>query len=322
MEPKISVIMTAYNSSKHIDEAILSILNQTFKEFELIVVNDCSTDNTAEIVSGYSQKDSRIILLNNPVNLQPALSRNKAINIAKGEYVAILDSDDVALPNRFKEQYYYLEKNPDIVLAGCDAEIIDDDGKILERKYLPKNPDEIKFILLLRNPFIHSGILVRKKAILEFGYSNDHLHSEDYKLYSDLIKKYKITNLGNILIKYRQSTGSVTLEPKSRQIQLSSADKIHFELVNKYLLASPQKVKTVIETVNKNRSDIFSVLSTIVFCRRLTFSYIKKEQPNPETCKAIWDIYTKEKEMLLGRFFRVNVPKLYSAAKKVYIWFS
>ncbi|OGN01606.1 MAG: hypothetical protein A3I26_00300 [Candidatus Yanofskybacteria bacterium RIFCSPLOWO2_02_FULL_43_10] len=318
MEPKISVIMTAYNSSKHIGEAILSILNQTLEEFELIVVDDCSLDDTSEIVRRYADKDPRVILLKNTVNLKPALSRNKALEIARGKYVAVLDSDDVSLPNRLREQYDYLERNQDVVLVGCAAEIIDDNGKILGRKYYPKDFKEIKFVLLLKNPFVHSGILGRKQAMTEFGYSNDHLHSEDLKLYSNLVSKYKITNLDNILIKYRQSAGSVTLEPETRQIQLANANKIHHDLINQYLFASPVKVKIAIETIHKMRHDLFSILSTIVFCRRLTLSYVEKEQPNIETRKTIWSIYSKEKEMLLGQIFRVHVPKLYSAAKKTY----
>jgi len=299
MEPKISVIMTAYNSSKHIGEAILSILNQTLEEFELIVVDDCSLDDTSEIVRRYADKDPRVILLKNTVNLKPALSRNKALEIARGKYVAVLDSDDVSLPNRLREHYDY-------------------NGKILGRKYYPKDFKEIKFVLLLKNPFVHSGILGRKQAMTEFGYSNDHLHSEDLKLYSNLVSKYKITNLDNILIKYRQSAGSVTLEPETRQIQLANANKIHHDLINQYLFASPVKVKIAIETIHKMRHDLFSILSTIVFCRRLTLSYVEKEQPNIETRKTIWSIYSKEKEMLLGQIFRVHVPKLYSAAKKTY----
>jgi glycosyltransferase involved in cell wall biosynthesis len=318
MEPKISVIMTAYNSSKHIDESILSVLNQTFEGFELIVVDDCSTDNTADIVSRYVDRDSRVALLSNPTNLQPALSRNRALEIAKGKYVAILDSDDVALPGRFRDQYDYLEQHPDVALVGCAAEIVDDHGKVLGRKYFPKDFNKIKFAMLLSNPFVHSGILARKQAISEFGYSNEHLHSEDYKLYSDLIKKYKIANLGSILIKYRQSAGSVTLKPETRQIQLVSANKVHYELINQYLPASSAKVKVVVETLHKMRSDLFSILSTMVFCRRLALSYIEKEQPDTETREALWGIYVKEKEMLLGQIFRVYLPKLYSTAQKTY----
>ncbi len=307
MEPKITVIMTAYNSSKHIGEAILSILDQTFKELELIVINDCSTDNTPEIVKQYAEEDSRVILLNNLTNLKPALSRNRALEIAKGEYIAILDSDDVALPNRFREQYDFLEKHPDVALVGCAAEIIDDDGKILGRKFYPEDFNEIKFMLLLRNPFVHSGILGRKRAMLEFGYSHDHLHSEDYKLYSDLIKKYKITNLGNILVRYRQSAGSVTLGSVTRQMQLANANKIHYDLINRYLPAAPSKVKIIIETLHKMRSSPFSLLNAVAFYRRLTLSYIEKEQPNAEIRKVIWNIYAQDTKMFFGQIFCVRL---------------
>src|SRR3989344_9200868 len=110
IKPKISVIMSAYNVEKYIAESIESILNQTFRDFELIIINDASTDKTLDIIKGFMKKDKRLKLINNKKNLYATISRNKALRIAKGVYIAIQDSDDISLPNRLEVQKNYLDK--------------------------------------------------------------------------------------------------------------------------------------------------------------------------------------------------------------------
>src|SRR3989344_5781814 len=121
---KISVLMPAYNARKYIGEAIESILNQTFKDFEFIIINDCSTDKTKKIIEEYANKDARIKLINNATNLGLTKSLNIGLKEARGEYVARLDADDVALPERLEKQYEFMEKNKETTLVGAWAEII------------------------------------------------------------------------------------------------------------------------------------------------------------------------------------------------------
>ena len=127
--PKISVIMPTYNSESFLRESIDSILNQTFKDFELIVIDDCSTDSSLKIIKEYKRKDNRIFFLKNDKNLGHNKTRNKGLKIAKGKYIAILDSDDISLEKRLEIQYAYLEKNPHIFLVGSSAIYIDENGK-------------------------------------------------------------------------------------------------------------------------------------------------------------------------------------------------
>ena len=132
--PKISVIMSAYNSEKFISKSIDSILAQTFKNFELIIINDSSIDKTKDIIETYRKKDKRIKIICNRQNLGPAKSRNRALKIAKGEYIAIMDSDDVSLPKRLEVQYHFLENNPDIFLIGGGAIKINESGEVIADK--------------------------------------------------------------------------------------------------------------------------------------------------------------------------------------------
>src|SRR3990172_12530717 len=126
--PVITVLMSAYNAEKYLREAIESILNQTFKDFEFIIINDCSTDKTKKIIEEYANKDARIKLINNATNLGLTKSLNIGLKEARGEYVARLDADDVALPERLEKQYEFMNKNRDITLTGAWAEKIYEEG--------------------------------------------------------------------------------------------------------------------------------------------------------------------------------------------------
>ena len=181
-KPKISVIMAAYNAVNYIEKSIISILEQTFKEWELIIINDCSTDHTPEIVEKYIRLDPRIILLGNEVNINQALSRNRGISKARGKYIAIQDDDDIAFPDRLKIQYDFLENNPAVALVASAAEIINEDEKIIGYKRSPENLDELRFRIILKNPFVHSSVMYRKELMEKVGgYNNKYFNAEDYK---------------------------------------------------------------------------------------------------------------------------------------------
>lgn len=127
--PLIYVVMSCYNREKYVVEAIESILNQTYTNFEFIIIDDCSTDNTFEIVKEYAKKDNRILALKNDKNYCYVHSLNKGIEIAKGKYIARMDDDDISLPERFEKQVEFLEKNEDIIALGTFIEIFSDDMK-------------------------------------------------------------------------------------------------------------------------------------------------------------------------------------------------
>jgi glycosyltransferase involved in cell wall biosynthesis len=128
--PKVSVVMSVYNGEKYLCEAIDSILNQTFENFEFLIVNDGSTDRTLEILQSY--RDPRIKVINNERNIGLTASLNKGLKIAKGEYVARMDADDVSFPHRLEQQKAFLDRNPRVAMVGSWAEVIDESGKTQE----------------------------------------------------------------------------------------------------------------------------------------------------------------------------------------------
>jgi len=137
--PQVSVIMPAYNAEKYIGEAIESILNQTYKDFELIIVNDASTDSTGSIIKTYAEKDERIVVLENEQNLNIAGSLNRAISAAKGEFLARMDADDIALPERLEIQSKAMQENPKVAVVGNDINLIDENGSVIGYRHYPTN---------------------------------------------------------------------------------------------------------------------------------------------------------------------------------------
>lgn len=209
MKPKISVIMSVYNAEKYVAKAIDSILNQTFEDFEFIVINDASKDNSLNIICRYIKKDNRILLINNKTNIGLTKSLNKGLKIAKGKYIARMDADDISLPNRFQKQFTYLEDNADIFLLGSSCFFIDEKGvKIGSQKCL-NNFEDIKKRLKKSNCIIHPSVMFRNDKKTE--YREKMWYVEDYDLYLNLLtKNKKLVNLQDMLILYRITSNSIT----------------------------------------------------------------------------------------------------------------
>ena len=207
--PKISVVMSTYNAERYLAEAIESILNQTFKDFEFIIINDGSTDDSSKIIKNYAKKDKRIVVINNKENIGLIKSLNKGIKRAIGKYIARMDADDISMPNRFQVQFDFLEKNQDIFLVGTRAFLIDDSGKRLGKTHVKNDFKIIRKILESgNNCFIHSSIMFRKGS--DVRYREKAMHCEDYDLYLQLLlKRKKFSNIDMPLLEYRISSNSV-----------------------------------------------------------------------------------------------------------------
>lgn len=275
--PKISIIMPAYNAEKYIGYAIDSILNQSFKDFEFIIIDDCSTDKTAEIIKSYG--DLRIRYIKNEKNLNHPACRNIALNLARGEYVAELDADDIALPNRLKLQYDFLKNSsPVIALMGGWVEVIDKDGNKTGIKKPEQNVDLLRYKFLIKNPIVHSSIFYRKDTIKKLGgYNLNYLHCEDYELYYRILKKgYLIGNIPVEVVKYREHESISTISV-SRNIQLNNNYKLLHEWFNQYLPISYENTKRIVDTFHKRNTSLLSIFSTIKFSKKLTKLFLSKE---------------------------------------------
>lgn len=317
IRPKVSVIMSAYNSGEYIEVAILSILNQTLKDFELIIIDDCSTDNAPEVIKKYQELDQRIVAIRNQANSGVAFSRNNGIKLAKASYIAVMDSDDIAYPERLEKQYKYMKENPDVALAGCGAEIMDENGRILKKRIGLTDPDEIKFRMLLRNPFIHSTVFYRKKHFEEFGgYDKEYEYSEDYNFFSALAVKHRLASIPEILVKYREgSPQSVTSESNTRKIQLENSYKINTANITRYLDLKTADIKILVDMVNRKQTNIRKIIGARKIYKKLLGAYIFQEKLTSDKSTKIFKIYKDDVEMAIGEYLKTNLPFFYSLIK-------
>ena len=215
---KISVIMSVYNGEDYLAEAIDSVLAQSFTDFELIIINDCSTDKTADILSHYASLDARVKVHTNEVNLRLPSSLNKAISLAEGKYIARMDADDICLPDRFEKQYAFMEAHPDTALSSCRFMTLKN-GVISSGGCGGKTDNEsIKALLLVTNPILHPGIIAKADVIRELGYDKSFTCTEDMELWSRFVMaKCKIEILPEYLMIYRLHDKQITTTTRERQ---------------------------------------------------------------------------------------------------------
>lgn len=210
MTPKVTVFIALYNAENYIKETIESVLNQTFNDYEILIINDGSTDNSVDVVNQFD--DSRIRLLHNEKNSGERFTRHRALTEAIGKYIAVLDADDLALPNRLELQVDFLENNPNYVLCGGWAKCIDENGKLNNNLMTPKTAnEEIKINMLFQNQFVNSSTMYLKDIGLKVGGYNGEDIPPDYDFFSKLTEKYNIANLPHYFILYRQHSNSISI---------------------------------------------------------------------------------------------------------------
>ncbi|MCX7881571.1 MAG: glycosyltransferase [Patescibacteria group bacterium] len=207
-QPKISIIMPVYNAGDFLMEAIQSILNQTYQNFEFIIINDNSTDKSWQIIKKYQKKYPQKI---KAINLKKTLNRggdacaNYGLKIAKGKYVARMDADDIAHTKRLEKQVNFLEKNPHIFLVGSNAKVIDKKGKVIGNKSVPLTNEEIYHSFFTFNPLIHPSVMFRRLILKKkFFYPKKFSANNDYYIFFKMIcQGYKFANLKDKLLFYR-----------------------------------------------------------------------------------------------------------------------
>lgn len=261
-EIKISTILPVYNGSEFIESSINSILNQTFEDFELIIINDGSTDNSLEIIKNLQKKDKRITLINSQNNEGLQKSLNKGMKVAKGKYIARMDSDDISSKKRFEIQHNFLEKNPDVFLVGSSAIIINRSGEKVGVLKKFNNCRQIKKKLEKRNCMIHPSIMFRNKRNLL--YREKFKCSEDYDLYLRILSLgKKITNLPDLLIKYRISEGSF-VSTMPNQIFYFEKAKEFYQQRKKQNFEDYSQLLPPKETINPQKFEKISLKSKIL----------------------------------------------------------
>jgi len=217
-QPTVSVIMSVYNGKRFLQEAIDSILAQTFTDFEFLIFDDGSTDGSSDILSAAAARNRRIVLERLPhTGLSAAL--NRGLEKARGRYVARMDADDISLPDRFEKQIRFLDSHPDIALVSGGFELIDEEGRSLKTILHPVLPEIVHHELLEHNFICHPAIMARRDALRSIGgYRAQYLHAEDWDMWLRLSERYRLANLPDVLIKYRQHLSKVSLTGYPQQL--------------------------------------------------------------------------------------------------------
>lgn len=234
--PQVTVIMPVYNGEAYLAEAIKSVLNQTFQDFELLLINDGSTDNSLKIIQNFN--DSRLRVVSNESNWGLVRTRNRGLSEAKGQYLAMLDCDDIALPDRLHRQVHFLNQFMDYGVVGSQIIFINEQGKEVGRETYNQKTENIPAILFFNNYLAQSSVMIRKNILNEMRYREEFPPAEDYDLWVRLSRITKIKILPIPLVKYRLHTNNISV--KKAQEGAAAVNKIlHYQLEALQLAPTP-----------------------------------------------------------------------------------
>lgn len=218
MKPDISVIMSVYNGEAYLKEAIESVICQTFKNWELIVINDCSKDSTAEILEEFSAKDDRIKVYTNDINLKLPASLNKAISLSSGKYIARMDADDICLPERLEKQYNFMEEHQDVALSSIRFMTVKNGVYASGGAGGRCDNTSLRAMLLVANPILHPGVIAKAEVLKELLYDTTLTCTEDLELWTRMaMNNHKIEILPECLLVYRLHDKQITSTTLERQ---------------------------------------------------------------------------------------------------------
>lgn len=242
--PLVSVIIPCYNAEKYVEEAVRSIMNQSYKNLEIIVTDDCSTDNTLQLLKNLANEDNRIKIIENNENLKIVKSLNNMIRIAHGKYIARMDADDVSLPERIEKQVRFMEENPVYGVCGTNAWHIDERGHTIGKSNLPITHEDNQFYLVYYSTLYHPTIMVRSDIYKKNFYSDVFLYAEDYELWCRLVFKenIKVVNLVEKLFKYRVFQTQSSSVYHNKQIEASTKIFDTYNVVEKNTISMHKNV--------------------------------------------------------------------------------
>jgi glycosyltransferase involved in cell wall biosynthesis len=214
--PLITVLMSTFNNSSQINNAINSILSQTFGNFEFLIINDASTDNTRDLILSF--RDKRIRLIDNEKNVGLTKSLNKGLSLARGKYIARIDADDISLFDRLEKQILFLKRNPEFILLGTSFNIINKKHRVIREVKFNINPENIYYDITFQNLFAHSSVIFRlSDAIALGGYDEGFRFSQDYDLWYKFTRRGMTWILPDILTLWCDEPGNISNKEKKEQ---------------------------------------------------------------------------------------------------------
>jgi len=227
--PCVTVLMSVYNAGDYLAQAIQSILEQSFRYFEFLIINDASTDRSREIILSFN--DPRIVLVDNDNNIGLTRSLNKGLKLARGKYIARMDADDISMPERLQKQVGFLESHPEYCLVGSYFQLYPSE-KIMR---VPVHDEEIRSLMLFRNTFAHPAVMFRKEIVDRYRlyYNEDLLAAQDEELWYRMSKYGKMYNLPEILLQYRVHPDQIS--SSRQQLQQSISMQIKWLKIKDFL---------------------------------------------------------------------------------------
>ena len=269
--PLVSILFPVYNTADYLREAMDSMLSQTFKDFELIVLDDCSPDNAEEILDTYS--DPRIVRYRGEKNQGLANVLNVGIGMAKGRYIARMDSDDISLPERLEVQVKYLEEHPEIDLCSCGMQLFEAKNDVWIRE---NDPEKVKVTALFYSPILHASSVWRKDAFESRGlrFRQEMVPAEDYDLWCRaLAAGLQMVNIADLLYKYRIRSGQATSNTEKSKEKISIIRQEYF--LQAFPKASKEKVDIFLKWENSSLHQLRQLIAYMLFenCKSSFFDY-------------------------------------------------
>ena len=297
MNPYITVVMPAFNAELYIKDSIESILNQSFTDFEFIIINDGSTDSTAQIIQTYKKKDNRIKIFQNQENKGLVYSLNNGLKMAKGKYIARMDADDISISHRFERQVSFMDSNPHIGVSSAWLKTIGDKKEKVWKS--PISHDEIMARLVFRNCIWHPVSIIRRDIIdlNHIRYNQDYLRAQDYHLWSRLIKITRTANIPEVLLHYRIHEKQQT--KKSKDIK-----NIREELLSPLL-------KRQLKPIEKEKH-------SKLFCEKAV--HTQEEFEEIKKWIDFLKIENKKNQYFIEPFFNNNLEMVFNNFKKQYFF--
>ena len=240
MFPKVTVLMPVYNGEHYLKDAILSILNQTFPDFEFLIFNDGSTDKSEEIIKSFS--DLRIKYFKSRDNQGYLVHLNQGLKIAEGEYIVRMDADDLSLPNRLEKQVRFMDERPRLGASGSWAAAIGAKGEI--KVATETNSEMLRCKLFFANQLIHPSVIMRTSILRKYGlfYNPAYYYTEDYKMWLDISEYAELSNIPEVLLKCHIHSSQVSRLFYPRQVD--NSERIAVQLLSKFKINfSADKVK-------------------------------------------------------------------------------
>jgi glycosyltransferase involved in cell wall biosynthesis len=317
--PTVSILMSVHNGEKYLEQTLQSITSQTYTDFEVIIINDCSTDQTSNILGKYKDNE-KFKIINNESCLGLTKSLNIGISKARGKYIARLDADDIALPERLSIQKQFLDDNKDIVCIGSASIIIDENGNKTGFKKVVSNIDTLKFRMILANQISHPSAFFRTEIIKKIGgYNENYKYAQDFNLWSRLLKAgYKISNIEKPLILYRVHNKSISQGSKQSEAY-NCAIKIIRENISNYINITDIDWQIFFTATHKHTVKTYKDLKVSYnILNNIKKSYFEKEQPSPSGTLEINAYIKWEKKRILGLYIRNKLGVIYKIKKLIY----